>query len=84
MKMNIELARNKQKEYYDRKFGVVSCFSIERSVFLKDFKGKKREGGKLDYRWVGLYVITKALGIGLYQLKELKGDKVCIGLLTVD
>ena len=29
-------------------------------------------------------MITKALGIGLYHLKELKGDKVCIGLLTVD
>ena len=43
VKVNIELAQNEQKEYYDRKFGVVSCFSVERTVFVKDFKRKKRE-----------------------------------------
>ena len=84
VKTNIELAQNKQKEYYDQKFGAASCFSVGSAVFMKDFTRKKRQGGKLDYRWVGPYMITKALGKGLYQLKEQKGDKVCTGLLTVD
>ena len=50
---------------------------------MKDFKRKKREGGKLDNQWLGQYTITKALGKGLYELKEHKGDKVCAGLPTV-
>ena len=32
--------------------------------------------GKLDYHWQGPYTITAALGKGLFQLKELNGDKV--------
>ena len=43
VKTNIELAQNKQKEYYDLKFGVVSCFSVERTVFVKDFKGRREK-----------------------------------------
>ena len=37
---------------------------------------QERKGGKLDYRWQGPYIITAALGKGLFQLKELNGDKV--------
>ena len=83
VKTNIEVAQSKQKQYYDQKFGAGSCFSVGSAVFMKDFKRKKREGGKLDNRWLGPYTITKALGKGLYELKEHKGDKVCAGLLTV-
>ena len=42
----------------------------------KDFRRKKRRGGKLDYHWKGPFVITKNLGKGLFQLNELHGDKV--------
>ena len=80
---NIEVAQSKQNQYYDQKFGTGSCFSVGSAVTMKDFKRKKREGGKLDNRWLGPYTITKALGKGLYELKEQKGDKVCAGLLTV-
>ena len=61
VKTNIELAQNKQKEYYDQKFGAASCFSVGSVVFMKDFTRKKRQGGKLDYEWVGPYTITKLL-----------------------
>ena len=43
---------------------------------MKDFRRKKRRGGKLDYHWKGPFVITKNLGKGLFQLNELLGDKV--------
>ena len=76
VKENIEAAQTKQKKYYDEKFGVSSCFSVGSTVLKKDFKRKKRRGGKLDYRWQGPYTITAALGKGLYQLKELNGDQV--------
>ena len=76
VKENIEAAQTKQKKYYDEKFGASSCFSVGSTVLKKDFKRKKRRGGKLDYRWQGPYTITAALGKGLYQLKELNGDQV--------
>lgn len=76
MKANIEAAQTKQKQYYDEKFGVSSCFTVGSTVLKKDFIRKKRRGGKLDYRWQGPYTITAALGKGLFQLKELHGDKV--------
>ena len=40
--MNIEHTQSKQKEYYDKKFGAASCFSIGSEVFMKDFTRKKR------------------------------------------
>ena len=76
VKANIEAAQAKQKKYYDDKFGASSCFSVGSTVLKKEFTRKKRRGGKLDYRWQGPYTITAALGKGLFQLKELNGDKV--------
>ena len=76
VKANIEAAQTKQKQYYDEKFGASSCFTVGSTVLKKDFTRKKRRGGKLDYRWQGPYTITAALGKGLFQLKELHGDKV--------
>ena len=76
VKSNIEAAQAKQKKYYDEKFGASSCFRVGSTVLKKDFTRKKRKGGKLDYRWQGPYIITAALGKGLFQLKELHGDKV--------
>ena len=43
---------------------------------VKDFNRKKRKGGKMDYRWMGPFVITKCLGKGLYSLKSCSSDKV--------
>ena len=75
VKSNIEAAQAKQK-YYDEKFVASSCFRVGSTVLKKDFTRKKRKGGKLDYRWQGPYIITVALVKGLFQLKELHGDKV--------
>ena len=77
VKHNIQAAQKKQKEYYDRKHGAASCFTVGSTVLKKDFRRKKRKGGKLDYRWEGPYTITASHGKGLYQLKEVNGDKVC-------
>ena len=55
-----------------------SCFTVSSLVLKKDFTRRKRRGGKLDFRWQGHYVITKALGRGLYELKEQRGEKVLV------
>ena len=38
------------------------------SVLKKDFRRKKRAGGKLDFTWLGPYRIVKSLGRGLYRI----------------
>ena len=77
VKLNIESAQQKQKEYYDKKHGSASCFGVGSLVKMKDFKRKKRKGGFIDFGWQGLYTITASLGKGIYHLKELNGEKEC-------
>ena len=74
IKENIKQAQQKQKEHYDLKHG--ACFNIGSLVLKKDFTRKKCKGGKLDYCWQGPFVIIASLGKGLFQLKELNGEKV--------
>lgn len=38
-------------------------------MLVKDNKRKKRQGGKMDCRWLGPYTIVKSLGKGLYGLE---------------
>ena len=76
IKANIKQAQKKQKKYYDLKHGAVTCFNVGSVVLKKDFTQRKRKGGKMDYRWLGPYVISASLGKGLFKLKELNGDKV--------
>jgi len=45
-------------------------------VLKKDFRRKRRRGGKMDYRWQGTFAITAVLGKGLYYLKERDRDQV--------
>ena len=72
VKQNIAKAQEKQKAYYDRKHGAGASCEVE------DFNRKKRRGGCLDFRWKGPYTIVASLGKGLYRLKEVNGEKVCI------
>ena len=58
VQVNIEQAQKKQKLYYDQKHGAGACFSVGATVLKKDFRRKKRHGGKLDYRWEGPFQIT--------------------------
>ena len=67
-KTNILAAQKKQKEYYDRKHAKPHLFEKGQLVLKKDFKRKKRKGGKLDTRFLGPYVINKKLGRGIYEL----------------
>jgi len=76
IKANIEKAQKKQKEHYNRRRSTALCFKKGSIVLKKDILRKKRQGGKLDCRWQGLYVITLSLGRGLFKLKELHGGKV--------
>ena len=68
-KANIQQAQQKQKEAYDRKHAHPDAFQVGAYVLKKDFLRKKRANGKLDAQYLGLYIITKKLGKGLYALK---------------
>ena len=74
---NILAAQKKQKKYYDRVHGANSnVFAVGTKVLKKDFRRKKRKGGKLDYRWEGPFIIAGALGKGLFKLKDCSSEKV--------
>ena len=69
VKANILIALERQKACYDRKHSNPNIFEVGLSVLKKDFRRKKRAGGKLDPSWLGPYTIVKALGRGLYSLQ---------------
>ena len=54
-----------------------NSFSIGEFVLKKDFKRKKRAGGKLETRYVGPYMIMKIHGNGFYRLKQV-GNEECV------
>uniref|UniRef100_A0A1X7T8J4 Integrase catalytic domain-containing protein n=1 Tax=Amphimedon queenslandica TaxID=400682 RepID=A0A1X7T8J4_AMPQE len=70
VKENIARAQNKQKKLYDMKHSNPCKFKIGASVLVKDFRKKKRRGGKLDGRWLGLFTIVEDCGKGFYRLKN--------------
>ena len=76
-KMLIQKAQMKQKDVYDRKYSLPNSFSIGEFVLKKDFKRKKRAGGKLETRYVGPYMIMKIHGKGFYWLKQV-GNEDCV------
>lgn len=76
VKENIVSAQKKQKEYYDKKHGAGALFTRGALVLKKDFRRKKRRGGKIDYIWEGPFVINNVLGRGLYSLKKQNGKQV--------
>ena len=43
---------------------IIFLYQVGALVLKKDFKRKKRKGGKLDDRWLGPYMISKDLGKG--------------------
>ena len=67
---NIISAQKKQKEQYDKKHSKAVFYSAGTHVLKKDFRKKKRKGGKLDFPWVGPYLITRSLGKGFYELQS--------------
>ena len=76
IRINVAKAQKKQKYHYDKKHNTELCFDVGSFVLKKDFRRKKRKGGKLDYRWVGPYKIVKSLGKGLFALKKISSGKV--------
>ena len=69
VKANTLIAQERQKACYDRKHTNPNIFEVGLTVLKKDFRRKKRAGGKLDSSWLGPYTIVKALGRGLYSLQ---------------
>ena len=67
---NIISAQKKQKEQYDKKHSKAVFYSAGTHVLKKNFRKKKRKGGKLDFPWVGPYLITRSLGKGFYELQS--------------
>ena len=61
----------KQKELYDKKHSKAVFYSVGTQVLMKkDFRKKKRKGRKLDFPWLGPYLIPKSLGKGFYDLQS--------------
>ena len=67
---NIISAQKKQNEQYDKKHSKAVFYSVGTQVLKKDFRKKKRKGGKQDFPWVGPYLLTKSLGKGFYELQS--------------
>ena len=68
-KEKIKKAQEKQKEQYDRKHAQPDAFLVGQKVLKKDFRRKKRAGGKMDAHFIGPYFITTLLGKGFYSLQ---------------
>lgn len=66
---NIKKAQRKQKEQYDKKHAQPNSFLVGDKVLKKDFRKKKRAGGKLDAQYIGPFIIMKLLGKGCYRLQ---------------
>ena len=71
---NIRRAQEKEKQAYDRKHASPNAYVVGEKVLKKDFRRKKRAGGKMDTRYVGPYVITKCVGKGLYYLSDVASN----------
>ena len=69
-KANIKAAQEKQREHYNRKHANPEAFLVGSKVLIKDFTRRKRQGGKMDFRWLGPYTIEKNLGKGAYLLQH--------------
>ena len=63
--VNVDKARQKEKEYYDSKHMVGNCFSVGSLVLKKDFLRKKRRSGKQNNKWLGPCMLITSLNKGL-------------------
>ena len=63
-KENITKAQEKQRKHYNRKHASPAVYQVGATVLIKDFLRHKRKEGKIDYCWLGPYVILKNLGKG--------------------
>ena len=75
VKENIIAAQARQKKAYDRKRHNPETFKAGALVLRKDMKRKKRAGGKLDFKWLGPYMIVQSMGRGLYQIQDVNDPK---------
>ena len=72
-KTNIMIAQQKQKIAYDKKHAKPELFAAGQLVLKKDFRRRKRKGGKLDFRYVGPFEIKRKLGNGVFELANCNG-----------
>ena len=70
-KKNLLQAQARQKLQYDRKYVHFPNFQVGTQVLKKDFRCKRRLGGKLDFKWLGPYTIEANLGKGLFKLRSI-------------
>ena len=64
-KANIAVAQEKQRAHYNRKYTNTAIYHVGSKILVKDFLRGKRKERKMDYRWLGPYVILKKLGKGI-------------------
>ncbi len=75
-KNNILKAQEIQKHYYDIKRANPKMFNVDQLVLLKDFRRKKRKGGKLNSKYVGPFKIIRARGKGVYYIENVASGQV--------
>ena len=76
-------AQEKQKEQYDRKHAQPKAFLVGEKVLKKDFRRKKKAGGKMDAHYAGPFIITKSLGKGFYALQGVGKPSECVARVVV-
>ena len=81
-KTKIKVAQEKQKHYYDIKHSKPCVYDVGAKVLLKDFRRKKRKGGKLDLKWIGPFIIKKSMGKGIYQLSTIDNNTTVVKRVT--
>ena len=69
-KSSILAAQAKQKQLYDEKHSKPDCFPDGQQVLKKDFTRRKQNGGKLDHRFLGPFVIKQQLSWSVYLLNQ--------------
>ena len=82
--MNIATAQTRQKEQYDRKHYNPDVLEPGSIVLKKDFRRKKRAGGKQNFTWLGPYRIVKSLGRGLYRIVSVDDSSKIISRCTTE
>ena len=55
---------------------IILSLKVGALVLRKDFRRKKRKGGKMDDKWLGPLLVSSELGKGFYSLSDLDGKSI--------
>ena len=61
---------------------IILSLKVGALVLRKDFRWKKRKGGKMDDKWLGPPLVSSELGKGFYSLSDLDGKSIKVKRIT--